>query len=62
MSIAPAPGRNIMRIPARFTEHPVETFLAGALLLLLLLGSAESGQGGATVQASGPHPVQQQKM
>jgi hypothetical protein len=51
-----------MRIPARFTEHPVETFLAGALLLLLLLGSAESGQGGAAVQASGSHPVQQQKM
>ena len=51
-----------MRIPSRFTEHPVETFLAGALLLLLLLGSAESSRDSGAVQASGPHPVQQQKM
>jgi hypothetical protein len=50
-----------MRIPARFAEHPVETFLAGALLLLLLLGSAGSGHE-STAPASGSHPVQQQKM
>jgi hypothetical protein len=49
-----------MRIPTRFIEHPVETLLAGALLLLLLLGTAEGGQGGATAQAPGPHAVQQQ--
>lgn len=50
-----------MRVPARFIEHPVETVLAGALLLLLLLGSAENGQSGAA-QATAPHPAQQQKM
>lgn len=49
-----------MRIPTRFVEHPVETLLAGALLLLLLLGTAEGGQGGAAVQAPGTHSVQQQ--
>jgi hypothetical protein len=49
-----------MRIPARFVEHPVETFLAGALLLLLLLGSAESGRDAGGAQAA--QPAQQQKM
>jgi hypothetical protein len=49
-----------MRIPARFVEHPVETFLAGALLLLLLLGSAESGRDAGSAQAA--QPAQQQKM
>ena len=51
-----------MRIPARFLEHPVETFLAGALLLVLLLGSAEGGRDTTTVQASQPHAAQQQNM
>jgi hypothetical protein len=49
-----------MRIPARIVEHPVETFLAGALLLLLLLGSAEGGRDAGAVKAT--QPVQQQKM
>jgi hypothetical protein len=30
-----------MRIPAFLTEHPVETLLAGILLLALLFGSAD---------------------
>lgn len=49
-----------MRIPARIVEHPVETFLAGALLLLLLLGSAESGRDASAAKAT--QPAQQQKM
>ncbi|MBN9588327.1 MAG: hypothetical protein J0G99_04895 [Alphaproteobacteria bacterium] len=51
-----------MRIPARFLEHPVETLLAGALLFILLLGSAESRRDTATAQASQPHAAQQQNM
>ncbi|MCP5411704.1 MAG: hypothetical protein H6924_06165 [Alphaproteobacteria bacterium] len=51
-----------MRIPARFVEHPVETLMAGALLLLLLIGSAESGRDVSSVQAATPPTVQQQKM
>jgi hypothetical protein len=49
-----------MRIPARIVEHPVETFLAGALLLLLLLGSAETGRDTTAAQAA--QPTQHQKM
>lgn len=48
-----------MRIPARIIEHPVETFLAGALLLILLLGSAESGRDASGVPAAQPHALQQ---
>lgn len=51
-----------MRIPARFLEHPVETILAGALLFILLLGSAESGRDATTAQVSQPHATQQQNM
>lgn len=49
-----------MHIPARFIEHPIETVLAGALLLLLLLGSAE--QQGGSVQTTAPHAIGQQKL
>ncbi len=49
-----------MQIPARILEHPFESLLAGALLLVLLLGSAEGGRDGAGPTAS--RTAQQQNM
>lgn len=31
----------LLRLPARILEHPVESLIAGMLLLVLLLGSAD---------------------
>jgi hypothetical protein len=50
-----------MQIPARILEHPFESLVAGALLLLLLLGSAEGGRDGATAGTTMSR-VQQQNM
>jgi hypothetical protein len=44
-----------MHLPARITEHPVESLIAVALLLALLFGSAESGQSPAAAQATTQH-------
>ena len=51
-----------MHIPARIIEHPLESLLAGALLLVVLLGSAERGRDGSTAQPSPPNTVQHQKL
>ena len=34
-----------MRLPARMIEHPIESLIAGALLLGLLFGAGDIGQG-----------------
>lgn len=51
-----------MRIPNRFIEHPIESMLAGALLLLLLLGSAGRHQDSAADRSAPVHPAGQQKL
>jgi hypothetical protein len=51
-----------VHIPARIIEHPLESLLAGALLLVVLLGSAERGRDGATTPPSPPTKVQHQKL
>lgn len=51
-----------MRIPARFSEHPVETFLAGGLLLLLLLVSSVESGPTAPGPANSAKAAQAQKM
>ena len=43
-----------MRIPAFLVEHPVETLLAGVLLLALIFGGADRH---AAEVAKGPAPV-----
>jgi len=46
-----------MRIPARIIEHPVEALLAGALLLVLLFGSADRNAVDVRTSAGTPAPV-----
>ncbi|HEY4077429.1 MAG TPA: hypothetical protein VGM26_10925 [Rhizomicrobium sp.] len=46
-----------MRIPARIIEHPVEAAIAGILLLVLLLGSAD--RRAAEAQAAQVAPAQE---
>ncbi len=43
-----------MRIPAFLIEHPVETLIAGVLLLALLFGSSDRH---AAELAAQPHPA-----
>jgi hypothetical protein len=51
-----------MQIPARILEHPFESLLAGALLLMLLLGSTESGSDGASAGPTASRTTQQQNL
>lgn len=60
-----------MRVPARILEHPVESLIAGVLLLVLLFGSADrsSTQNGVQTgvqadgtQAGGVQTAQTQKL
>lgn len=49
-----------MRIPAPILEHPIESLVAGVLLLGLLLGSADyqSGKTAGTPAAAAPAGTQ----
>lgn len=42
-----------MRIPARILEHPIESLVAGALLLGLLFGAGDIGHDTSSAQARG---------
>ena len=51
-----------MRIPAFLTEHPVETLLAGVLLLALVFGGADRHAAEVDKGAQGPALAIAQKM
>jgi hypothetical protein len=48
-----------MRIPRRIIEHPVESLIAGILLLALLFGSADRRAAETQATASQAAPAQQ---
>ena len=46
----------LLRLPARILEHPVESLIAGMLLLVLLFGSADRKAAEGASQ-NGPLPA-----
>jgi hypothetical protein len=52
----------MMRLPAFVSEHPVETFLAGALLLAMLFGSADHHAADVASGQAGPKLAIAQKL
>ncbi len=51
-----------MRIPAFLVEHPIETLLAGVLLLALVFGSADRHAAEVDKGPQGPAIASAQKM